>query len=165
MIGTPWWPAYVGIGSNLGDSRAQIERAYLELDRLPTTRVIRRSPIYRSVPFGPVSQGDFHNAVAALITQLSIETLWQRLRQLESELGRAMGRERWGPREIDLDLLVHGQGALASDTLTVPHPGISERDFVLYPLRDVAPALWIPEVGRVESLAARVVDRGMQRLE
>lgn len=165
MICTPWWPAYVGIGSNLGDSRAQIERAYLALDRLPTTRVIRRSPIYRSVPFGPVSQGDFLNAVAALVTQLSIDALWVCLRELEQELGRASGRVRWGPREIDLDLLVHGQGELACDTLTVPHPGISERDFVLYPLLDVAPELWIPGVGRVESLAARVADRGMQRLE
>lgn len=165
MIGTPWWPAYVGIGSNLGDSRAQIERAYRALDHLPATRVIRRSPIYRSVPLGPVSQGDFHNAVAALVTQLPIPALWQHLRELEPELGRATGRVRWGPREIDLDLLVHGEGALACDTLTVPHPGISERDFVLYPLRDVAPELWIPGVGRVASLAAGVVDRGMQRLE
>lgn len=165
MNSVPWWPAYVGIGSNLGDSRAHLERACLELDRLPATRLILRSPIYRSVPFGPVSQGDFLNAVAALVTQLPISDLWDRLRQLEQDLGRAAGRVRWGPREIDLDLLTHGEGVLARDTLTVPHPGISERDFVLYPLRDVAPALWIPGVGRVESLAARVVDRGMQRLE
>jgi 2-amino-4-hydroxy-6-hydroxymethyldihydropteridine diphosphokinase len=106
----------------------------------------------------------FVNAVAGLVTQLAPEDLLASLRALERELGREPPRERWGPRVIDLDLLAVGGEKRATDTLTLPHPGIAERDFVLYPLADIAPDLEIPGIGRVAKLRAAVADRGVKRL-
>ena len=160
-----WRPAYVGLGSNLGDSRRMLERAVDGIAGLARTRLIAVSPLYRSLPFGPVEQGDFLNAVAAVITTLEPRELLQALRSLELDLGRQPSKLRWGPREIDLDLLVHGDACIDEDDLTLPHPGIPERDFVLYPLRDVAAALQVPGVGTVAELAAQVADRGMTRID
>ena len=160
-----WQPAYVGLGSNLGDSRGVIRRAIEALGSFSDTRVIATSPHYRTVPFGPVEQGAFINAVAGVITRHPPLDFLRALRTLERQLGRAGGRARWGPREIDLDLLTFGDTILATDELTLPHPGIPERDFVLYPLRDIAPQLLIPMMGRAAELAARVADRGIERLD
>jgi 2-amino-4-hydroxy-6-hydroxymethyldihydropteridine diphosphokinase len=159
-----WQPAYVALGSNLGDSRALLEQAIAALSALPDTRSWRRSALYRTVPFGPVKQGDFVNAVVGVMTTLPVEDFFAALQRLERDLGREPTRERWGPREIDLDLLVYGREQRDSERLRLPHPGIPERDFVLYPLRDVAADLQIPGLGRVRDLAERVADRGMQRL-
>lgn len=158
-----WQPAYIALGSNLGDSSATVERAILAIGQLPETRLIRRSSLYRTPPFGPVAQGDFINAVIGVLTRLSPLELWQQLQALETLLGRGVGRERWGPREIDLDLLVHGRALSSEPQLTLPHPGIPERDFVLYPLLEVAADLAIPRFGRVRELAERVKDRGVRR--
>lgn len=160
-----WQPAYVGLGSNLGDSRGFLRRAVDAIGTFPDTRLVVISPHYRTVPFGPVEQGAFINAVAGVVTRRSPLDFLQALRALERQLGRAETRVRWGPREIDLDLLVHGEGTLATPELTLPHVGIPERDFVLYPLRDIAPQLHIPGMGRVAELAARVADRGIERLD
>jgi len=160
----PWQPAYVGIGSNLGDSRQQVERALAGLGALPETRLVARSSLYATAAFGPVEQPDFLNAVAGLLTRLSVDAFFVELRALESALGRTPPRQRWGPREIDLDLLVFGHEVRADDQLTLPHPGIAERDFVLFPLRELAPDLEVPGVGVVRNLAAAVEDRGMRRL-
>ena len=160
-----WQPAYVGLGSNLGDPRDALRRAIEALRGLPDTRLITTSPLYRTVPFGPVEQGAFINAVAGVVTRQSPTDLLRRLRALERQLGRAESRVRWGPREIDLDLLVHGESTITGDELTLPHPGIPERDFVLYPLRDIAPELHIPGMGRVVDLVARVANRGIERLD
>ena len=160
-----WQPAYIGLGSNLGDSRRTIAMAVERLAALPETRLIAVSPCYRSAPFGPVQQADFLNAVAGLLTRLAPYALLRQLRDLELALDRRPGRERWGPREIDLDLLVHGETVLAEEHLVLPHSGIPERDFVLYPLRDIAAELLIPGMGRVVDLASRVADRGMHRID
>lgn len=160
-----WQPAYVGLGSNLGDPRDALRRAIEALRSLPDTRLIKASHLYRTVPFGPVEQGAFLNAVAGVVTRQSPTDLLRRLRALERQLGRAESRVRWGPREIDLDLLVHGESTITGDELTLPHPGIPERDFVLYPLRDIAPELHIPGMGRVVDLVARVANRGIERLD
>lgn len=159
-----WQPAYVALGSNLGDPRAAVERAIGSISALPKTRFWRRSALYRTVPFGPVKQADFVNAVVGVLTQMPLEDFFAALQQLETELGRAPRHERWGPREIDLDLLVYGRESRDSALLRLPHPGIPERDFVLYPLRDVDADLYIPGLGRVRDLANRVSDRGVQRL-
>jgi 2-amino-4-hydroxy-6-hydroxymethyldihydropteridine diphosphokinase len=159
-----WRPAYVGIGSNLGDPWARVHAAFSALARLPRTRLVSGSPVYESVPFGPVVQPAFHNAVAGLLTQLDAGAMLAELLSLQRQLGREGGRVRWGPREIDLDLLVLGDEQIASQALTLPHPGIPERDFVLYPLRDIAPDMVVPGIGPVRDLAARVTDRGMRRL-
>ena len=105
---------------------------------------------------GPVEQPDFVNAAAGLLTQLDAPTLLRELKALETRLGRAAPIVRWGPRLIDLDLLVHGNTQLADDTLTVPHPGLAERAFVLVPLADISPTLMVPGVGRVSALVNRV---------
>jgi 2-amino-4-hydroxy-6-hydroxymethyldihydropteridine diphosphokinase len=159
-----WLPAYVGVGSNLDDPAAQVQRALDALAGLPSSRLIARSPLYRTPPFGSVPQPAFVNAAAGLLTQLSPEELLAELRRLERELGREPPRERWGPRVIDLDLLVVGEEKRSTGTLTLPHPGMAERDFVLYPLADIAPDLEVPGLGRVRLLRERVADRGVLRL-
>jgi 2-amino-4-hydroxy-6-hydroxymethyldihydropteridine diphosphokinase len=152
MTRAHWIPAYVGLGSNLDDPRAQVERALAALASLPDTRVIARSRFYRTPPFGPVAQPEFVNAVAGLLTQLSAPELLAHLKALETTLGRTAPRERWGPRRIDLDLLVHGTTSIDEPGIRVPHRGIAERAFVLRPLADIAPDLNVPGVGRVAGL-------------
>jgi 2-amino-4-hydroxy-6-hydroxymethyldihydropteridine diphosphokinase len=160
-----WFPAYVGIGSNLEQPTMQVRRALSGLAVLPQTRLELASSLYRSEPFGPVAQPQYVNAVAALLTQLAARPFLGLLRDLEIELGRQVQRQRWGPRLIDLDLLLFGEQTIEEPELTVPHPGIVQRNWVLYPLRDVAPELWIPGRGRVATLAACVDPAGIWRLE
>lgn len=155
-----WTPAYVAIGSNLDDPEAQVEAAFQSLTRLKQTRLIARSRLYRSVPLGPQGQPDFVNAAAGLLTQLSAHELLFQLKQLEAGIGRVKS-ERWGPRRIDFDLHVFGTERIAEPDLTVPHPGVSVRNFVLYPLADIAPELLVPGHGRVEELARRVGSAGL----
>jgi 2-amino-4-hydroxy-6-hydroxymethyldihydropteridine diphosphokinase len=159
-----WQPAYIGVGSNLNEPRAQLAQAFAKLAELPRTRVLLISPIYRSQPFGPVKQPDFANAVVGLLTQLEPRELLSSLQSIEGAQGRPKERERWGPRVIDLDLLVYGQLRRADPELTVPHPGIVERNFVLYPLADIAPDLDIPGLGRVTELKGRVTSAGLRRV-
>ncbi len=164
MSAACWQPAYVGVGSNLDGPQARVQGALTALGRVRGTRLVMSSPLYRTAPLGEVSQPPFVNAVAGLLTQLSPEDLLAGLRSLERELGREPPRERWGPRLIDLDLLVQGRETRATDALKLPHPGIAERDFVLYPLADIAPDLEVPGLGRVATLRARVANRGIERL-
>jgi len=159
-----WLPAYVGVGSNLAGPEVQVRRALDALARLPGTRLVVSSPLYRTQPLGAVVQPAFVNAVAGLLTQSNPDELLRQLRALERELGREPPRERWGPRLIDLDLLVVARETRATAALTLPHPGIAERDFVLYPLADIAPDLEVPGAGRVADLKARVANRGIARL-
>jgi 2-amino-4-hydroxy-6-hydroxymethyldihydropteridine diphosphokinase len=162
-----WHPAYVGVGSNLDDPRAQVLRAFGKLAELPQTRVVLTSPVYISQPFGPVKQPDFANAAVGVLTQLSPLALLENLREVEAALGRPEPekRQRWGPRVIDLDVLVYGRERLDHPELTVPHPGIVERNFVLYPLADIAPDLEIPGLGRVTELKGRVTSAGLRRAD
>jgi 2-amino-4-hydroxy-6-hydroxymethyldihydropteridine diphosphokinase len=160
-----WRPAYVGLGSNLDDPRMQIRRALAALAGMPRTRLERHSSLYGSRPLGPIAQPDYVNAVAVLLTQLEAPQLLGELRSLERELGRATSFERWGPRRIDLDLLVFAQLCLDKPELQLPHPGIEARNFVLYPLNEVAPDLEVPGLGRVAELAARVSPEGIWRLQ
>ena len=164
MTNSRWLPVYVGVGSNLEDPAAQVKRAVGALARLPGCRFIACSPFYRTRPFGEVVQPPFVNAVAGLLTQSTPEELLASLRNLELELGREAPRERWGPRIIDLDLLVVGREERATESLTLPHAGIADRDFVLYPLADIAPDLDIPRLGRASALRDRVANRGIERL-
>lgn len=159
-----WAPAYVALGSNLDDPRAQVERAMTALAGLPDTRLVLRSSLYRSRPFGPVEQPDFVNAAAGLLTQLEPARLLVQLKGLEASLGRERPAVRWGPRRIDLDLLVHGESRIAESDLTVPHPGLAERAFVLVPLAEISPDLTVPGRGRVRELLARVDSADLERL-
>ena len=157
-------PAYVALGSNLDDPRAQVERALAALDQLPQTRCVLRSSLYRSRPFGPVEQPDFVNAVAGLLTTLEPATLLASLQALETSIGRERPVVRWGPRRIDLDLLVHGSARIAEPGLQLPHPGIADRAFVLAPLAEIAPDLDVPGVGRVSALLAKLDSSELERL-
>jgi 2-amino-4-hydroxy-6-hydroxymethyldihydropteridine diphosphokinase len=159
-----WQPAYIGIGSNLEDPKAQILRACEALGTLAATRLVKISPLYRSRPFGPVPQPDFVNAVAGVLTQLDSRALLQALTALERALGRPAEHQRWGPRIIDLDLLVYGRERRDEPSLTLPHPGIVERNFVLYPLADLAPDLDVPGLGRLAGLTGRLTPEGLERL-
>ena len=156
--------AYIGLGANLDGPAAHIERAFAELDRLPATRLIARSPLYRSAPLGPPGQQDYLNAVARVDTELLPETLLVRLKELEVRHGRRAG-PRWGPRPLDLDILLYADVTLATPALTLPHPGLHERAFVLYPLADLAPELAIAGLGRVRDLKDRCRETRIQRLE
>lgn len=160
-----WTPAYVALGSNLDDPRAQVERAFEALAQLPGSRLVARSALYRSPPLGPVEQPDFVNAAAGLLTQLDAADLLRELKALETALGRAVPVVRWGPRRIDLDLLVHGETRIQEPHLHVPHPGIAERAFVLAPLCDISPSLIVPGVGRVGSLLAGLDVSGLERMD
>lgn len=160
-----WYPAYVGVGSNLDLPEAQVERAIGCLGTLPDTRLLRRSSLFRSRPLGPVAQPDFINAAAALLTQLEAPALFAQLRNLERALGRSPSRERWGPRVIDLDLLLFADLRIDEVELKLPHPGIAQRNFVLYPLMEIAPQVLIPGVGRVHEAAARVDGDGIWRID
>jgi len=164
MPATRFLPAYVALGSNLDDPRAQVERALSALADLPQTRLVLRSSLYSSRPFGPVEQPDFVNAVAGLLTLLEPDALLAALKDLEARLGRARPVVRWGPRRIDLDLLVHGTERRDADELRLPHPGIAERAFVLVPLAEIAPDLDVPGLGRVRDLLARVDAASLERI-
>ncbi len=163
-----WQPAYVGVGSNLEGPQEQVRRALAALEQLPQSRLVVSSPLYRTAPLvkagDTATQPPYVNAVGGLLTQLPPEELLAALRRLEVSLGREPARERWAPRRIDLDLLVYGRETRATEVLRLPHPGIAERDFVLYPLADIAADLEIPGLGSVAQLRARVPDRGMVKL-
>ena len=159
-----WHAAYVGIGSNLDRPAHQVQRALAALPQIAQTRLVLQSSLYGSTPLGPEPQPDFVNAVAGLLTQLDAQQFLDGLRLLEAELGREPSQARWGPRRIDLDLLTFGQQRIDSPSLTLPHPGIVQRNFVLYPLSEVAPDLLVPGCGRVAELASRVDPTGIWRL-
>lgn len=160
-----WVPAYVGLGSNLQDPPARIDAAFEALGSLPHSLLISRSPHYSSRPMGGIEQPEFCNAVAAMLTQLEVHAFFEQLRSIETRLGRTPPRERWGPRVIDLDLLVFGSQVINEESLHLPHPGIVQRNFVLYPLSDVAPDLLVPGAGRVAELARAVSGEGIWRTQ
>jgi 2-amino-4-hydroxy-6-hydroxymethyldihydropteridine diphosphokinase len=160
-----WWPAYIGIGSNLEDPRAQVLTACRHLQSLRLTRLVLVSPLYASRPLGSIAQPDFVNAVAGVLTRLDADALLEELRGVETALGRPALRERWGPRIIDLDLLSYGRERRPEGLLVLPHPGIVERNFVLYPLADIAPDLDLPGLGRVAELKGMVASAGLTLLQ
>ncbi|APX91690.1 2-amino-4-hydroxy-6-hydroxymethyldihydropteridine diphosphokinase [Halomonas sp. 1513] len=155
--------AYIGLGSNLEDPLAQIQQALAALGRLPLTRRVAASPCYASRPVGPQDQPDFINAVAALETRLSPLALLDQLQALEQRQRRKRLRH-WGPRTLDLDLLLHDDTCLASPRLTLPHPHMASRGFVLLPLANIAPTLCLPDGRRIADLAARHAGDGLRAL-
>src|SRR5215469_159135 len=159
-----WQPAYIGVGSNLEDPRRQVPAAFERLRQLSRTQLVLTSRLYRSRPFGPVPQPDYINAVAGVLTQLDPPALLSELHAIERAMGRPERHEHWGPRIIDLDILAYGSERRSEPTLTVPHPGIVERNFVLYPLADIAPELELPGLGRVADLAAAITPEGLTQL-
>jgi 2-amino-4-hydroxy-6-hydroxymethyldihydropteridine diphosphokinase len=145
--------AYVGLGANLGDREASIRRA----SELIGSR--RLSTIFETEPWGGVEQPDFLNAVAEIETDVGARPLLDRLLEVERELGRVRDGQRWGPRIIDLDLLVYGAETSDTPSLTLPHPWLHERLFVLLPLAELAPDLVVPGRGTVADLLSKLQSR------
>lgn len=138
--------SFVGLGSNLGEREAMIRAALEELSRLPETTLVRASSLYDTEPVGDVEQPNFLNAVAELDTQLTARQLLWNLMLVEKRLGRVRV-QRWGPRTIDLDLLLYGDQVIEEDELRVPHPEMTRRSFVLVPLVELDPGLVHPLSG------------------
>lgn len=159
-----WRPAYIGLGSNLDGPARQIAAAVDLLGELPDTRVVARSSLYRSSPLGGIEQPEFVNAVVAILTQHEPLALLKLLKGIERKRGREAGGLRWGPRIIDLDLLVYSSEIVAGPDLTVPHPGIAERNFVLLPLRELAPHLFVPGLGRVATISVNNKEPRIERI-
>lgn len=155
--------AYVGLGSNLGDPAAQVQQAVDALGAHDGIRVAGCSSLYASAPMGPQDQPDFINAVMALETALSAEGLLDVLQAQEAAQARRRVR-RWGPRTLDLDLLLYGDATISTARLQVPHPGLHLRAFVLYPLAELDSGLHVPGLGDVQRLLATCPATGIRRL-
>lgn len=152
--------AFVALGGNLGDTRAYLHQALEAMSRLPQTQLLAQSRFYRTPPWGVVDQPPFLNAVAELDTALEAHALLDALLLIEQAAGRMRTAERWGPRTLDLDLL-HVDGVILHDArLTLPHPRVAERAFVLLPLAELAPGLQLPGHGDVASLVAAIDTSG-----
>jgi len=145
--------AFIGLGSNQGDPHQLLDQALAALAEMPGSALIRCSPRYWTTPVGDVDQPDFLNAVAELDTALEPLDLLDRMQRIENALGRARDPDRrWGPRTIDLDLLLFGHAEIRHADLVVPHPRMARRAFVLKPLADLVPRLEVPGLGRVTEL-------------
>jgi 2-amino-4-hydroxy-6-hydroxymethyldihydropteridine diphosphokinase len=143
--------AFVGLGANLGEPRSQVERALLELDGIAQSRLVKASSLYRSAPVGHAEQPDFVNAVAQLETGLPAERLLAELQAIEARHARSRSFQN-APRTIDLDLLLHGNSVVNTETLSLPHPRMHQRAFVLMPLLEIAPQISIPGRGPAKDL-------------
>ena len=159
--------AYIGLGSNLEHPPEQIRTAARALDKLPDTRVVADSGLFLSKPMvppgGAVSQPDYYNAVAKIETQLNPDQLLTHLQMIE-QVQQRKRVQRWGPRTIDLDILMFDDLQMDSEYLTLPHPGLSQREFVLYPLSNIDDSLVIPGHGMLRELIQRCPQNGLQYL-
>lgn len=157
--------AYIGLGGNLDNPVLRIKAARAAVKSLAGVGEAGFSSLYRSTPMGPSGQPDYVNAVMAVDTSLTPLDLLDRLQAIEVAAGRVRQGERWGPRTLDLDLLLFGDCLIRSERLIVPHPGLAEREFVLYPLREIAPELEIPGLGRLLELCESCPTRGLTVLD
>ncbi len=155
---------YLGLGANLAEPLLQLRQAAAALAALPHSRLAGVSSFYGSKPMGPQDQPDYVNAVAALDTQLAPEALLDALQQIEQQQGRQRKDHRWGPRTLDLDILLYGDQIISTERLTVPHYGLQQREFVVYPLLELAPDLQIAGHGSLTEIALNVPRNGLSIL-
>ncbi len=154
---------YLSLGTNLGDRSAMLAKALATLDDMPAVRVVRSSPVYESEPWGLTEQPKFLNIVAEIETALAPLELLNALKDLEQRLGRQPAR-RWGPRCIDVDVILWGDTIMSTPELAIPHQRFRERAFVLTPLADLAPEAVDPETGStIAALASRLGTAGLAR--
>lgn len=156
--------AYIGVGSNLNDPVTQVKEAFEELEMLPDSVLRAKSSLYGSKPMGPADQPEYVNAVVAIDTLLSAQDLLQALIRIEDQQGRERGGEKWGPRTLDLDLLLYGNNKINTPDLTVPHPGMHERDFVIMPLAEIAGNITIPGRGQLRTLISKCESHSLKKL-
>lgn len=155
---------FVGMGSNLGDSAGQLQSALQAMKALPSTSVVGASSLYASKPMGPQDQPDYVNAVACLQTGLAPEALLRALQEIEQNHHRERKEERWGPRTLDLDILLYGDIKVDTPTLTIPHYGMADREFVLVPLFELKPDLIMPDGKVIAKWVAQCSLEGLRRL-
>ena len=156
--------AYIGLGSNLENPSQQIHAARADIVALSQVEERAFSSLYQSPPMGPTDQPDYVNAVMAITTALSPLALLHSLQAIENHHGRVR-LERWGARTLDLDILLYGDEIIALPDLNIPHTGLAERAFVLYPLYEIAPRLIIPKLGRISDLSKTCPLAGLKRLD
>lgn len=137
--------SYIGIGSNQAQPIEQAKQAIAALNSIKSTNVLACSSLYSSKPMGPRDQPDYINAVAKLKTSLSAIELLDALQAIEQAQGRVRKENRWGPRTLDLDIILYSDHCIDNDRLTIPHYGMKEREFVLYPLHEISPQLQLPD--------------------
>ena len=157
--------SYIGLGSNLNDPIHQVRAALAALDKIPGGELVRYSSLYESPPMGPQNQGNYINAVAEVRTRLTPLALLGQLARLEETFGRDRTVGHWGPRVIDLDILLFEQREFALKNLNIPHPGLEERDFVVVPLLEIAPALKLPNGRSLREIARELGQKSLKRLE
>ncbi|MDF7681665.1 2-amino-4-hydroxy-6-hydroxymethyldihydropteridine diphosphokinase [Enterobacteriaceae bacterium ESL0689] len=148
--------AFIAIGSNLASPRDQVNAAITALTAIPQSRMIAVSSFYRTPPLGPQNQPDYLNAVVALETELRAEILLDNTQRIEQQQGRERKAERWGPRTLDLDILLFGDEVINSARLTVPHYDMKNRGFMLWPLFEIAPELHFPDGTALRTVLARL---------
>ncbi|MBD1228873.1 2-amino-4-hydroxy-6-hydroxymethyldihydropteridine diphosphokinase [Xenorhabdus griffiniae] len=153
--------AYIAIGSNLANPLQQVNNALAALKKIPDTTFIARSSFYRTKPMGPQDQPDYLNLAVVLETQLSPETLLNHTQAIELEQGRVRKGERWGPRTLDLDIMLFGNHIINTERLTVPHYGLKQREFMLYPLAEIAPDLVFPDGETLAEQLKKVPENGL----
>lgn len=156
--------AYIGLGSNLENPRAQVEQAFVELSALASCQLLKHSALYSSTAVGPGEQPNYVNAVALLETDLQPLELLDALQAIEQS-HRRVRIEHWGPRTLDLDILLLDDLCIDSERLKVPHPYLTQRNFVLYPLADIAPNLNLPHGESLQELISSCPQDGLARLE
>ena len=156
--------AYIGLGSNLNDPGQQIKSARIAIAATDKISEVAFSSLYRSLPMGPQDQPDYVNAVMSVATELEPFELLRCLQAIENEQGRVRTGLRWGARTLDLDLLIYDQIQLADPVLTLPHSGLPDRAFVLYPLYEIAPDLVVPGYGPLTALLEQCPQAGLQQL-
>ena len=154
---------FIGLGSNLSEPRAQLHAAVQSLARIPDTSLRAVSSLYQTRPLGPQDQPEYLNAVVQLETELEPEALLDQLQSIEADQGRRRDGERWGARTLDLDILLFGERTMNTPRLTIPHAGLHQREFVLYPLNELAPDQEVPELGLVAELTASCAPNGIER--
>lgn len=155
---------FIGLGSNLADPQTQVLSARQALSALPMTQYITMSSLYKSPPMGPQDQPDYINAVVELETTLTPQVLLKELQAIEQNQGRVK-RRHWGERTLDLDILLYGDHQIDESDLHVPHKGIAERAFVLYPLAEIVPNIEIPTHGHIAELLALCPKDNIERLD
>ena len=155
---------FIGLGANLSNPIAQLQNAIAALNSIPKTQLIKTSSLYGSKPLGPADQPDYVNAVAELATKLVPENLLDYLQRIENEQGRARKAERWGPRTLDLDIILFGDQVINTPRLTIPHYHFQHREFVLYPLAEIASDLVFPDGGTLQIALQKVDRNGLERL-
>lgn len=155
--------AYLGLGANLNAPLAQLQAALKRLHESSQVQLLACSSFYASKPMGPQDQPDYVNAVAAIQTDLTPNALLTLVQQIELEAGRVRGR-RWGERPLDIDILLYDDVCMTSDILSIPHPGLEKREFVLIPLAEIAPELCLPNGKSIADLAANIALNGLDKI-